>query len=238
MCSDSGLNIYPKEKEISLNEMIIIEGYASSQKIINSLSKRKVFLTSKNDKVQLTYKASNVGEMNITQAFFIPLKSLKPNSIYFIEFENQTTEETSLLKVWNKVKKNSEKISFKTRLKKTIQGKYKNIEYKFENTNYIMYGCGPAIYANFKVQNTLKKKNIYKIELFNITSNNKKTYYLPSNIKGVVSIGHGMCSGAFNFNSISKYKIRFTPVNSSGELQKKSNWIHFKNPYKNIKTQW
>ena len=237
MCTSDGMYVYTSNENISLNEMIILEGYANSQKTINSLSKRNVFLISKSDKVLLIHKGSFVGGFRLTQALFVPSRLLKPNTTYFLEFENQTKEETQLLKIWNRKKKTHEKISFRTSSNKTTENKYPKTKFKFKNSNHTMFGCGPAIYANFTILNPIKKKSIYKIELYDLTTNKITTYY-QSNLQNEISIGHGMCSGAFNFIAGNKYKVRFTPMNSSGKLKKPSDWITFKNPYKDIKNQW
>ena len=44
-----------------------------------------------------------------------------------------------------------------------------------------------------------------------------------------------MCSGAFLFKEKGKYKVRFTPMNIDGKMNKKSQWITFDNPYSNQK---
>ena len=120
---------------------------------------------------------------------------------------------------------------------KTTENKYPKTKFKFKNSNHTMFGCGPAIYANFTILNPIKKKSIYKIELYDLTTNKITTYY-QSNLQNEISIGHGMCSGAFNFIAGNKYKVRFTPMSSSGKLKKPSDWNTFKNPYKDIKNRW
>lgn len=49
-CSISGMSFFPLQKEISLNPMFIIQGYAESQKIIDSFKNRTVYLKSENRK--------------------------------------------------------------------------------------------------------------------------------------------------------------------------------------------
>lgn len=237
MCAIDGIYIYPNKKTISIDELIIIEGYANSQKIVKNLSKRKVFLVSKDDKVILNFQKTYIGEMELTQSLFAPSIDLKPNTNYYLEFENETEEETRLLKKWNSQKKISEKIQFKTNYQKTDKNNNKNIKYNFKNTNYSLFGCGPAVFANFTVSNFKTNKILHKVELLNLKNQTKKTYYLYSE-NSKISIGHGMCSGAFTFRGNDAYRIRFTPINSSGKESKSSSWISFENPYKNVKNTW
>lgn len=236
-CSASGIYTYPDKETISLNELIIIEGYANSQKIVKNLSHRKVFLIAKNDKVVLNFKTTNVGEMSLTQSLFIPSRDLKPNTTYYLKFENQTKEETRLLKKWNRKTEKNEEINFKTNKKRTDQNNYRDIEYHFKDTNFTLFGCGPAVYANFKVSGFGNTIILHKVEVLNLKNQKNRTYYLYS-FKSEISIGHGMCSGAFKFNGGDKYKVRFTPISSSGKEKKTSNWISFENPYKNVKNRW
>ena len=45
-CRPNGLTFYPKQNEISLNSLFIIEGYLNSQTTIRSFENRNVYLES------------------------------------------------------------------------------------------------------------------------------------------------------------------------------------------------
>ena len=95
MCAMSAMNFYPEQKEISLNTMFIIEGYAISQETINSFKNRKIFLESENgDLIQLHLQKILKGQMRLTQAILKPTIPLKPYTTYSLKYANQTKEES------------------------------------------------------------------------------------------------------------------------------------------------
>lgn len=236
-CASSGIYIKTINKNISLNEMIIIEGYGYSQRTIKSFIKRGVFLVSKKDTIKLKLQHIYKSNYSLTQAIFFPPKNLLPNTIYNIKIQNQTKNESYGLKKWNSEKKRDENKYLKTTDKIINITNINKIKYKFEKTNYIEYGCGPAVFADFKLIDSPEKDIFYKTELVDINTNKKSIYYLKSN-KQKLSIGHGMCAGEFSFIKKHKYKIKFTPINTNGSLGQSSKWISFQNPYLNAKYSW
>tara|TARA_R110002073_G_scaffold334200_2_gene523231 strand:- start:13280 stop:14059 length:780 start_codon:yes stop_codon:yes gene_type:complete len=236
-CSSSGIFLLSESKSIGLNQMIIIEGYAHSQKTINSFNDRNLYLVTDKDKVLLNHKATYVGQMELTQAIFTPSILLKPNTTYYIELENQTAKEKLLLRKWNNQVSKYERLSITTGNKRSVNLNLKNIKFKFSETSFVSYGCGPETYSSFKIINQPKEKIFYKTEVKNITTGKIKSYYLKSN-KNEISIGHGMCSGAFVFTKNDNYTVRFTPINPNGELSIISKWVPLKNPYANHKNGW
>ncbi|WP_299122189.1 hypothetical protein [uncultured Tenacibaculum sp.] len=232
LCASSGMEFFPKQKQIGLNPMFIIEGYAMSQKTINGFKHRKIYLETKNGElIELNLQKILKGQMSLTQAIFKPSKQLEPNSIYFLKYSNQTEKEGKEMTQYNRESKKIEKVYWETTKKnvKTSE-KYNNLDISFIRSNVTHFGCGPAVSAIFKIKNMKTFDFWYKAEVIEISSNTKTTYYIKSR-NSKLSIGHGMCSGAFTFNQKSKYKVKFTLINTEGKPLKTTNWKRFDSPY-------
>lgn len=234
-CSSSGMNFFPSTKEISLNSMFIIQGYAFSQKTINSFKNRTIYLESENGElIELELQELLKGQMQLTQAFFCPVSELKPNTTYTLKYSDQTENEGREMTQYNREKKEREKVYWKTTDKKSIDNLNSNLTLEFETTEVIHYGCGPEANAIFKIKNKPEIEVWYKTEVIEIETNKKSVYYI-NEWNGTLNVGHDMCSGAFTFNRKGRYKVRFTPMNIDGKSLKTTNWNIFESPFTNDK---
>ncbi|CAM1370773.1 hypothetical protein [Tenacibaculum xiamenense] len=234
-CSMSGMVFYPEQKEISLNSMFIIQGYADSQKTINSFKERTIYLESENGElIKLNLQEILIGQMNLTQAIFRPSKKLKPNTTYFLKYSEPTENEVREMKQFNREKKVREKVFWRTTKKSQFKSLNSNLNIVFEKTQVIQYGCGPSSNAIFKVKNKPESEVWYKTEVVDLSDNSKKVFYIKE-WNGRLNVGHGMCSGAFTYRNKGKYKVRFTPMNTDGKSLKTTQWKTFKSPYMNYK---
>ncbi len=75
-----------------------------------------------------------------------------------------------------------------------------------------------------------KQQDRFRTEFIDVSNNQKTTFYHKAS-KGILGLGHGMCSGAFRYRGSGKYKARFIAVNTDGEVLKRSNWKIFDSPY-------
>ena len=234
-CSSSGMNFFPSTEEISLNSMFIIQGYAFSQKTINSFKNRTIYLESENGElIVLELQELLKGQMQLTQAFFCPVSELKPNTTYTLKYSDQTENEGREMTKYNREKKESEKVYWKTTNKKSADTLYSNLTLEFEKTDVIHYGCGPEANAIFQIKNKPDSEVWYKTEVIELETNKKSIYYIKD-WNGTLNVGHDMCSGAFTFNRKGKYKVRFTPMNIDGKTLKTTNWKTFESPFMNDK---
>ena len=237
-CSSSGMQFFPKQKEISLNSLFIIQGYSNSYKTIASFKNRMVFLESESGEIiELILQEILNGRMYLTQALFKPIKELNPSTKYFLKYSNQTEKESNEMKQWNSEKNEREIIYWKTSNKRKIELLNSNLEIIFQDTSVIHYGCGPSACAIFSVINKSKTEIWYKTEVVDISTSEKTTFYI-SDWDGTLFVGHGMCSGAFTFKKNGKYKVRFTPINIEGKSIKTTNWKIFESPYMNDKSPY
>ncbi|MET2984087.1 hypothetical protein [Aureibaculum conchae] len=234
-CAMSGMEFFPKQKEISLNSMFIIQGYAMSEKTIVTFKDRLIYLESENgDLIKLDLQEILIGQMSLTQAVFKPSVELKPNTIYFLKYADQTKRETREMAVYNREKEKNEKIYWKTTSKKFIGPLDFKLKISYEKSEVVHYGCGPSVNAIFKIKDTSKSEVWYKTEVVDLTTNQKTSFYEMES-KGKLHVGHGMCAGGFTFNGKGKYKVRFTPMNADGETLKTTGWKTFDSPYVNDK---
>jgi len=232
-CTSSGMQFFPEQREISLNSMFIIQGYALSQKKINSFKNRAVYLESENGEfIELNLQEILVGQLKLTQAIFCLNSELKPNTTYFLTYANQTDNDRGEMMRYNREKEKSEKVFWKTTDKKSIATLNPNLNIEFEKTEFILYGCGPSVNAIFNVKNKSDSEIWYKTQVVDLKTNNKTIFYIKE-WDGTLNVGHGMCAGAFTFNSTGKYKVRITPMNTDGKPLPKTDWKTFESPYMN-----
>jgi len=91
---------------------------------------------------------------------------------------------------------------------------------KFKNSTYQEYGCGPAVFANFTFSATDNSEYLIKTTVKNLSNGKETTYYLTGK-ENIIAVGHGMCSGAFNFDGGDKFEVEFGLFDASGNL---TNW--------------
>ena len=227
-CASGGLQFYPEQKEISMNSMFIIQGYAKSQESIIEFYKKKVYLISENgEQIELKLQKMFKGQKDLTQAIFKPEKELKANTKYFFKNPNDSIE---FYTQWNSEKKEMEKVHWITNNSKECEPINTNLNIEFIKTEVIQYGCGPSVNAIFNVKNSSGGEIWYKTEVTNLSNNRTNTYYIKD-FDGKLNVGHGMCAGAFAFDRNSKYKVRFTPMNIDGKAINTTDWIEFENPF-------
>lgn len=234
-CSMIGMSFFPETKEISLNSMFIIQGYAFSQKTIKSFKENKVYLKSENGElVELNLQEILIGQKKLSQAIFCPATELEPNTKYHLKFSENNENKTDETSIYELDKKESEKVYWITTNNKSVKSLNSDITLEFEKTQITHYGCGPEAYAIFNIKNNPDSEIWYRTELTELETNEKFVYYIKE-WKGKLNVGHSMCSGAFAFKKEGKYKVRFTPMNIDGKKSTTTNWITFESPFMNDK---
>lgn len=239
-CSMSGIQFFPEQKEISLHPMIIIEGYAYSQQHIETLKDREVYLESAaGEKIVLELQKVLKGQMQLTQAIFKPVRSLSPNSRYYLKLSAATNDRelAEFSDRYNPEKKEREPVYWETSTLQHSAPLNKNLTINFTGTNVEFYGCGPAATAVFNVSEKGDAPVWYKTEVVELSTGRNTTYYIKE-WQDRLNVGHGMCSGAFTFRKEGSYKVRFTPMNLDGQELKTTSWITFESPFLNAENPW
>jgi len=148
-CASRGLYFWPTKQTICQNSIFVIDGYASSQKIINGLGKTyKVYLKSDNQKIKLNVQELLVGQNSLTQAVLKPETTLSVGLEYELVIEN-LGDLDNLVSKYNTETRQYEKIKWTVNDFNDIVAPTWTSNPKFRNSSYDLYGCGPAIFANF-----------------------------------------------------------------------------------------
>lgn len=152
-CSFGGLKIFPATKEIKQNSWIIIEGYASSQKIIDLLNQDyAVYLESGGHKIKLEVMSTYKGMYSLTQAILEPQKKLRPGKTYTLKIGNLDDWQQGFLRKWDSEKKSYGAVSWIVgdKVDDSVPKILKVPRLVNKSTDH--YGCGPAIFADFRLK--------------------------------------------------------------------------------------
>ncbi|MBD0823017.1 hypothetical protein [Aestuariibaculum marinum] len=228
-CGNCGLIVYPSADSISQNSLFMLEGILESQKIIHALNKDyPIYLESEGNKIPLKVVEVNTGLYGKSQAILKPYKLLEKGKYYELQIDNLDERER---KFFNKYPYDN-KISW---VVKDIECKETPVFVKqpsFIDSEFVQFGCGPAVHANFRVQTKGESLLLYKTEFVSLETRIKTTFYLMGDKSGTLKVGHGMCNGAFNFKKEGKYKVRFSLLDFSGNENKTwTDWVIFDSPF-------
>lgn len=220
-CKNSYITVFPNKSNIAKNSIFIIEAYGESESLINQLNKKhKIYLQSGNKKVNLIVKEILKGAKFISQAKLQPEKILEVGLSYQLIIDSLNSEMSSFFSqpIYNVTKPMD-------LIKPIILSKP-----KYKNKALKQYGCGPEAYVNFTFNVKDSSELIVKTILKNLKTGKIYIYYLiPKDNE--VSVGYGMCSGAFNLEEGYNYEVKFYFSDASGNGTKwKNKGIQFTAP--------
>lgn len=212
-CASNGLTVFPHGNTIAPQGIIMIEGYARSQDVINGLGKQHaVYLKSKSHTVKLLVQEVLVGEMQLTQAILKPATSLRKGETYQLHIGNLPADESLVL---HNEDGTTSPISWK--VADAPPKPMLTSAPKYVDQSYIEYGCGPSVYMNFMVP--VHNATPFLVKATVKTENGTEhSYYIQPEADGRAQLGHGMCSGAFVFMPGIKYTASFALLAAGGEL--------------------
>lgn len=225
-CLSESLTFWPNNKEININSVFLIDGYGRSQEIVHGLGKaHKVFLKSDKEEIELIVTQVNVGLYQLTQAILRPKTKLTPNTVYKLVIKGINSDK---IKKYNTETHKHEDVIWTTTNEVDNQPPtWTSLPTEFDKS-YHEYGCGPATYVDFKFEAKETSELLFKVTL--LSDDTETVYYIQSQDK-LIKVGHGMCSGAFNFNQGRKYSINIDLMDSSGNVTKWTyNSISFTKP--------
>ncbi|WP_421754091.1 hypothetical protein [Croceimicrobium sp.] len=235
-CAIDGLWALPQKGTIKQNSLIVLTGYFRSQKIVTSLNENyPIYLESEGHRVKLNVKKRYKGLFELTQAILEPEEELIAGRTYQLKIDKLDEFETSRLRRWNSELGKYEPITWKVDGGiDTESPELLNVP-ELVDKRTIHYGCGPAIYADFKIQTKDESELLVKTELVDLKSGESTTYFLNFEGTDTLSVGRGMCSGAFSYKENRKYKVRFSLMDICGnENEKWTAWIQFDSPYEGL----
>ncbi|MBC7448227.1 MAG: hypothetical protein H7330_09235 [Hymenobacteraceae bacterium] len=215
-CGGRGLWVWPTSSFVSTNAVFVLNANGLSQEVITNLNKKHaVYLISENQKVRLQVREVCVGQYLITQAVLVPIDPLVVGADYQLIIENLPQYQA-------------------LESRKTEMGRLEQPHWKVSaslapepiawlsspkvvNKQKIEYGCGPERYVTFNYALAISGEYLLKTTIQGAGDNFKTTYYLEAE-RGQVSVGHGMCSGAFLLADNSHYEVTFDVFDAQGNV--------------------
>lgn len=221
-CSSSGIHVFPRTKTIFSNPIFIIEGYSSSQSIIRHLNNgNTIYLTSGDDTISLKVLKTMVGQFDLTQAILKPSSSLTPGKSYKLNIDN--------LDEYEKADLERDSISWTVSNIADNQKPIWNNPPSYNSKGMIFYGCGPAVFVNFCASISDNSSVVIYAKVKNLTTNSSSDYYLTPDSCSF-QLGHGMCSGEFDFEEGQEYEATFSLMDASGNISPETQPIKFISP--------
>lgn len=213
-CKPGFLSVWPHQKHLNLNPVIVIDALGFHPKFVKqALVNYPTYLQSDNDRVPLLLVEYLVGSFQSHQVVLKPSRTLIPNKEYRLDFDSLPTDHSYNLNTNFLTRKwVTQSISDDSppELLKTPTEKGKELTY---------YGCGPAIYVDFRFQVKDESQYMARAALTQVSTGETWVFYLsPTN--RVISIGHGMCAGEFNLELGAKYEVEFSLMDASGNHSK------------------
>ncbi len=228
-CLGSGFMSFVVQNDSKQMPIIVFQGYAGSQPVIFELNKKyPIYLKNGKKQIKLIVKEINIGQFMLTQAILMPEEKLVIGKEYVVIIDN-LPEEQKLNRFDQKIPAN-QVIKFVAGAGKDMNKDTKTLfasNPKEVSKDFIMFGCGPAMHVTFDLTNknattvtTVTTELLVKTTVKNLKTGKESTYYLPTS-NNQVSIGHGMCEGAFTFDVASgyEYEVKFAITDFSKNTQ-------------------
>lgn len=212
-CTFSGIWVWPKSDSINANGVVIIDGYATDREHVKNIThKYPAFLQSNSHKVPLLLMDFNEGGVLINQVVLKPSELLIAGDAYQLVIDGLDASDF----VYPSNGKGKKKQWFARPVIDSVPpvfAKYPIEKYK----SLVSYGCDPAIFVNFKCEVIEASACWVKTKVTSKTTGQHTAYYLYIR-DGEISVGHGMCSGAFDLDFGAGYEVEFQLMDASGNL--------------------
>lgn len=227
-CGGTGLYVFPGKGNIQKTSIFLLDGYAESQHVVEGLnSKYAIYLLSENERIPLHVLEVHTGQFHLTQALLTPEKALVPGKKYQLIIDNLPDYES--LGQYNSTTGKYDPITyFVTDESDTEAPKWIKTP-KEKDKSLAHFGCGPSVHVNFEM--SLKETGDYVVKTIvrSIQSGKETAYYIGA-YGQLISIGHGMCSGAFTFHEGDSYEVTFQVMDAAGNRSAETGWIAFTKP--------
>ena len=243
-CFNNGINFLSRNRVLNRNGQLILLFYGTSENLIKDLNKKyPIYLHSTTSNDTLSVIEVLKGGFRTTEVILKPNKLLKENENYEFKIDSLPEYERMSFNYINKSGKDTSVIFTTTNNidKELPVLKETPVETK---KSMIMWGCGPAISVSFKMSGEDKSEFFVRASVKNEKTGEITDYILTID-DGQVSIGHGMCSGAFDLYEGGNYEVSFCLIDQSGNKTSFTKPIHFtaptdtdteENPRKKIKS--
>jgi hypothetical protein len=216
-CEGTGLWVFPSGQTIKQNSIFVLDGYAESQNVILGLNKKhNIYLKSGNKKIRLLVTEICVGQFYLTQAVLKPETELDAGLEYTMHIDSLPEYES--FNKYNRITHKYETVTYKVVAEKDNEKPQLATKPKELKKTLVHYGCGPSINVVFSNPAKDNSDIIVKTTVKDLKTGKETTYYIePDGDK--IKVGHGMCSGAFDFEENSNnYEVEFSFMDASGNL--------------------
>jgi hypothetical protein len=214
-CSPSGIYSWPTTSTVKSNPVFVLTFYAFSQGIVAGLNKQyAVYLRSGEQKVPLLISETCRGQFRLTQVILKPARQLTPGMEYELVIDSLPKYE-HILK-WNKELLKSEYPSWKVLKEADTDLPAWTTLPKYQSKSIAYFGCGPSLSVVFGFGAEDGSDILIKTTVQNTRTGKYTTYYLEPTDKTRIGVGHGMCSGAFDFETDDEYEVSFALMDASG----------------------
>lgn len=199
-CAAISWTVWPSlDTKLPLNGRVVIGGYGTAKPTVEKLASFGPALEATGHSVTLKVSETNVGEMLIAQAVLVPTESLKPGLNYRLTWKKRPPEFTPSA---NWTTSNDKDLVAPQWLSPPFPqpGEHEEL------------GCGPS--DNARVDIAVLDNSPFLIRA-RVIRGTKRTEYLLRWTKGEsLSIGHGMCSGAFELKG--DWQLELAAVDVAG----------------------
>ncbi|MGV4529865.1 hypothetical protein [Ornithobacterium rhinotracheale] len=209
----TGISVYPENSQVAQNSLFMVEGNVMDDVIKNLGKNYAVYLQSKEEKIPLVKVKYNKGN-GFEQMILKPQKQMKEGEVYSLYVEGLPTY---LIPRDQRDTKVAKLKTFYTLAPDTqapvLQTQPKLLAYEFRQL-----GCGDDVYAIFSNSAKDDDSEIWvKTTVKNLDTGEVMQYYIKP-FNGKLYVGHGMCSGAFNFGDSKQFSVVFSFMDSSGNV--------------------
>ena len=219
-CSGEGLWVFPSGQTIMQNSIFILDGYAESQNVVLGLNKQhNIYLKSGRKKIKLLVTEICVGQFYLTQAVLKPETELEAGLEYTLCIDS--LPEYEMLNKYNETTKKNESVTYKVVREKDLEKPKLSSRPEELRKKLVYYGCGTSIHVIFSNPAEDKSDIIVKTIVKNLMTGIETTYYIKPDGE-FIKVGHGMCSGAFDFDENNNYEVKFLFMDASGNI---TSWI-------------
>ena len=204
MCGADGWDIWPGPNvDIPPNVQIILGAYGESRSYLAMLEEYGPALASNNDRVPLRIVKKNVGESGVSQMLLTPMRALKTGQTYRLAFTKKPP-------TW---KLEPDESRWRVRGAEDVTAPVWRSAPVVAARRFERYGCGPAVKLDINIE--VDDLNAFVIEAHETKTGGTIEYLVPIAKPGVVVLGHGMCSGPFNFEEEDS-KLELFAVDAAG----------------------
>ncbi len=207
LCLPGGFFLWPATATISPNPFFLLEGYMYCEGVIAGLGVgHPVYLTSGRDTVRLALKIYQ-GQYNQSQVLLKPVKPLVAGHTYTLHIDR--------LEGYCQEEFQSQKQSWTVLPQADLRKPAWKAKPMYHSKSLTQYGCGPAKYVNFCLCIEDESPVLVLARVKNReTGSMSESFVVPPAVG--LSLGHGMCTGEFDFKEGYSYEASFALLDAGG----------------------